>query len=366
MIKILGWKTHGKWLKNDKYQTHGVDYARIINPLQHLDKEKFEVTITDDPFNDKLKTWDEITKYYDIVYFSYMDGIIDFVNLGLMSEKNNCELVVDLDDALDMVPKGSNVYQAFHPGSEQLYICECIIQEVKHVTTTNMFLKRHMVEWLGLAHNKVKCLPNYIDFNMYDYKKINKKKSDKIVIQFFGTSTHVVDILWAPLMVAMERIMSEYKNVYFDTCGMFLPHLKSRWGYRYTFHLGKPDVYEWADKLWPELMSEADICLAPLQPTDFSKCKSGIKFLEVSAGKCPLIASNIRQYQEMEGCLLADPTPEDWYRHLKTLIDSPEKRKELGEQAYEYVKKYHQIQDNIQQYEDYFTTIFNNSPRNVV
>lgn len=355
--------THGKYLKNGKYQTHGVCYARIINPLSKLDREKFEVVITDNPFTDKLDSWDKVTKYYDIIYFSYVNDAKWFANMGMMAEKNKCVMVVDLDDALDLVPPQSNVYKTYHPGSEALYICECILQEVGHITTTNAFLKRHMVEWLKVGYDRIKCLPNYIDLETYDYRKISKKEDDKIVIQFFGTSTHVVDILWEPVVGALDRIMNEYKNVYFDTCGLMLPHLKSKWGYRYTFHLGKPDVYEWANELWPELMSKADICIAPLKPSDFSKSKSNIKFLEISAAKCPTVASDIRQYQEMEGCLLAPPTSQDWYEQLKKLIDSKELRKEVGEKSYEYVKKYHTIQSHIKEYEDYFTNIYNNSPR---
>lgn len=363
-IKILALETHYQKIKNGDCRTHGVDQARIINPMKELAKNKdFEVDIRKDPFTTFLVDWDSVTKYYDFIYFSYVDNPVGFANMGLMAMKNNCTLVADLDDALDLVPQGSNVYKTYHPGSKALYICECILQEVAHLTTTNQHLKYHMVDWLKVPHSKVKVFPNYIDLSFYDFKVIPDKTKDNspIVIQFFGTSTHVVDIMSKEILESLDKILAEFPNVTFDTCGMFLPQLKTRWGKQYTFHLGEPDVDKWATKLWPELMSEADICIAPLKNTEFSKCKSSIKFLEISAAKKPGVYADIRQYREMEAqspgcCLLADSL-EGWYRQLKKLVQSKQLREEMGQKAYNLVKDNYQVKDHVESYASYFKSI---------
>lgn len=360
-IKILGIQTHWK-TNGDKIVTSGVDFARIVQPLQELSKNPdFEVKIVKDPFKDNNETWDSLTKYYDIIYTSYIDSPEGYINMKVHADKNNCKVVIDLDDDLWEIPKASPVYETYHIGSFPLDVVSKVLEDATYITTTNSHLKYDIINYCKKQPNQIKVLPNFIDLEMYNKANIPEVKRDKIVIGFFGSNTHVVDIMMPEYINAIERLCKEFPNVEYRTIGLFLPHIKSKLGPQYSFTLGHADVFSWASELWPKMMSECDIFTAPLLNTNFSKCKSGIKFLEVSCGSKPGVYQNIRQYQEFyrqdsEALLLAE-TEYEWYRELKKLIEDEQLRKDIGKRAYELVKNKHQMKDGVNLYAEYFKSI---------
>jgi len=360
-IRILGCETH--WRTNgDKIVTSGVDAARIVFPLQELAKDPdFEVKIVQNPFKDNKETWDSLTKYYDIIYSSYIDSPEGYVNMAVAAKMNNCKVVIDLDDDLWEIPKASPVYETYHIGSFPLDVVSKIIEDSTYVTTTNSHLKYDIIQYCKKDPNSIYVLPNYIDLERYDKSTIPEVKRDNIVIGFFGSNTHVVDIMMPEYLNALDRICKEFPTVEYRTIGLFLPHIKTRLGKQYSFILGHADVYSWASKLWPEMMNQVDIFTAPLLNTNFSKCKSHIKWMEISAGMKPACYSDIRQYKEVvehgtDGFLAS--TEEDWYRCFKELILDEKKRKEFGRLYYEKLKKDWQMKDNVWRYKEYFTAIY--------
>ena len=93
-IKILGIQTHWKQT-GDKINTLGVDAARIVFPLQELSKDSdFEIKIVQDPFKDNNETWESLTKYYDIIYSSYIDSPEGYINMKVQADRNNCKIVL--------------------------------------------------------------------------------------------------------------------------------------------------------------------------------------------------------------------------------------------------------------------------------
>lgn len=361
-IKILCIETH--WKKTgDKINTSGVDFCRIVQPMTELSKDpEFEIKIVQDPFKDNKETWETLTKYYDIIYSSYIDSPEGYINMKVQADRNNCKVVVDVDDDLHEVPKASPVYETYHIGSFPLDVVSKIIEDVDYVTTTNQFLKYSMCQWYGKKPENIHVLPNYIDFDRYNKDSIPEVKRDKIVIGFFGSNTHVVDIMMPEYLNALERICKEFPNVEYRTIGLFLPQIKTKLGSQYSFLLGQSDVYAWASTLWPKMMSECDIFTAPLLNTDFSKCKSNIKALEIGAGSKPAVFSDIRQYKEViengkDGYLAYSEY--DWYKYLKELILDEEKRRVMGNNLYDKVKRDWQMKDGVKRYKEYFKSIYN-------
>ncbi len=277
-----------------------------------------------------------------------------------MADKNNCKIVIDCDDNLWNIPPASPVYETYHIGSFPLDVVSKILEDCEYVTTTNSHLKYDLVELLGKSPNKIQVLPNCIDLEMYDKSKIPEVKRDKIVIGFFGSNTHVVDIMMPEYLNALERICKEFPNVEYRNIGLFLPQIKTKLGSQYTFLLGHSDVFSWSSVIWPKMMSECDIFTAPLLNTDFSKCKSNIKALEIGAGEKPAVFSSIRQYNEMikngENGYLAS-SEYDWYRYLKELILDEEKRKRIGKSLYQTVYNEWQMKKGVIRYKEYFKDI---------
>lgn len=360
-IRILAIETHFK-TNGDKEVTSGVDFSRVVLPLRELSKDKdFEVKIVKNPFKDNKETWDSLTKYYDIIYSSYIDSPEGYINMAVAAKQNNCKVVVDCDDHLFKVPKASPVYETYHIGSFALDVVAKIIEDVGYLTTTNSFLKYELIEWCKKDPNQIHVLPNFLDLEMYNKNNIPEKKDDKIVIGFFGSNTHVVDIIMPEYLNALDRICKEFPNVEYRTIGLFLPQIKSKLSRQYSFLLGHADVNSWASQLWVEMMGGVDIFTAPLLNTTFSKSKSHIKWMEISAGAKPAIYSDIRQYREVvehgrDGYLAS--TEEDWYRYFKELILDEQKRKEFGRLSYEKLKRDWQMKDNVWRYKEYFTAIY--------
>ena len=153
--------------------------------------------------------------------------------------------------------------------------------------------------------------------------------------------------------------MDKYPQVRFKTC-FFIPQLKALFGYKYEYELigsGK----RFREEGWPKMMGEFGVTVAPLSSSDYSKSKSYVKYLEYSAGKLPSICEEIEPYEEVlknheERGLLAHST-EDWVKHLEFLINNPNEAKQIGENAYKYIKENHLMKDNVYRYADYFTKI---------
>jgi glycosyltransferase involved in cell wall biosynthesis len=359
-LRILGIETHFK-TNGDKEVTSGVDWARIVLPLRELSKNPdFEVKIVKNPFKDNKETWDSLTKYYDIIYSSYIDSPEGYVNMAVHAKKNNCKVIVDLDDDLWEIPEASPVYQTYHIGSFALDVVSKVIEDVSYVTTTNSHLKYDICHYTGKHPSQVHVLPNYLDLDMYDKNNIKEVKRDNIVIGFFGSNTHVVDVMMPEYLNAIARICKEFPNVEYKTIGLFLPQIKTKLGKQYSFLLGHADVNSWASVLWPQMMSEVDIFTAPLLNTNFSKCKSHIKMMEIGAGAKPAVFSDIRQYKEViqhdkDGYLAS--TEGEWYRYLKELVVSEQKRRDMGQALYEKVYNEWQMKLGVKRYAEYFKDV---------
>lgn len=357
-IKVLALQTHYQ-----KDRTHGVDFARIVNPAQVLAKHKdFDVQIRKDPGGADDQTWDDIAKEFDLIFSSYIDSPWGYVHLAMNCRKYNKPFVIDIDDNLWEIPRHSPTYSHYSPQSKKLEIVSNALEDAPYITTTNSYLKNKLAKFLNKDHKRITVLPNYIDLSVYDYHKIPERKSKTITITYYGTNTHTKDVLEPAFINAIEQICSEYPNVQFKTTGFFLPQLKTKLKSQYTFNIGKRDFYDWLN-LWGELMADTDIVVAPLESTDFNRSKSNIKFLEYSAAKRPGVYQDIRQYSEMVGHYTGKTRgflatrQEDWYKHLKALVASETLRHEVGENAYEFVKEKHTMQGHVEDYAAYFKDI---------
>ncbi len=359
-IRLLALETHQRKLKNGKWNTSGVDYARILLPASHLaNHPDFEVGVRKEPFTKDEPDWQAITKNWDIIWTSYIDEPIGYVQMAFWAEKNNCTIVADIDDNVWQLTPDNPVYENYHYGSEKLHVLSSIMEHVKWVTTSTMPLKRKVIEMTARHHSRTEVLPNYIDLTHYDYARVKKQpKKDKITIVHAGSSTHFKDLTRGDFVKGLERVLKENPQTEFVTVGNWIPQLQTKFGRQYRHLMGKPDVYEWIDQVWPQLMAMADIVVVPLADDPATKCKSHIKFLEFGAGKVPGVYQDIVQYRDLlylnEKCgLLAG----DWYKQISKLVQNPTLRQDMGDAAYQYVKENWTIQGNISKHAEFFKRV---------
>lgn len=351
-IRIFSYPAHC-----DGKHIPGVDFARIVQPMQELAKQDgFAVRIYQ---GEKNLDWRQVAQDFDIFYLNYITNAGGFVIASFPFIKAGKKVVYDIDDLIWEIQPDNAAYSTYEPGSEgRATITDIIARGCHYVTCTNQFLKNGIAEFTGKSHNEIKVLPNYIDLNLYKWRHKPQKKHE-IKIGYFGSSSHFNDLVNPGFVEGLGKLMQEDPRVHFYTIGAVIQQLKKKFGPRYSTGFGDHDIYKWV-KMMPLLMQDVDIVVAPLVDMTYTRAKSSIKYLEYSSMKLPGAYQDIRQYKEIvddgvNGYLCQ--TKSDWYHALKDLVDSPELRKTMGEAAFKTVKDNWTIQGNVDKYVDVFSSI---------
>lgn len=348
-IKIFAYPTHC-----DGKHIPGVDYVRIVRPMEELAKQPgFDVRIYR---GEKDLDWRDIAKEYDIFYLNYITNAAGFVLATFNFMKAKKKIVFDIDDLIWEIQPDNAAYKTYAPGSEgRATITDIIARGVDYVTCTNDFLRKGIAENTGKSLENIKVLKNYIDLDLYSWKS-EPKESYEVTIGYFGSSSHFNDLVNPGFIEGLERIMAEYPQVRFYTIGAMIQNIKKKFSSRYTTGFGDHDLYKWV-KMMPLMLPEVDIYVAPLIDITYARAKSSIKYLEYSSMQIPGCYQDIRQYREVvdhgENGFLCKTT-DDWYKSLKKLVESAKLRKKMGKAAYKTVKDDWTIQKNIAQYVDLF------------
>jgi len=358
--KICGLETHSKSDTN----TSAVDWWRVVNPLSHLNPEKFDVTIKKKIIDEKdiIGSWRKLGKTYDLLYSSYIDTAKAYSYLRATMQMSGLKHIMDLDDNLYNIDEFNPVSLAYKLQSTLQDIQTTIINDCEHLSVTTKYLKNVCIEH-GRT-NPTYVVPNYIDLDVYKFDFTKKKQpSKKINIVYQGSSTHHTDIVKSGIVEAAKMLNQKYdKRVKFTFMGMIPDEVKDVLpNGRCDYFDGKSDFYDWVG-LWKEKMGNFDIAIAPLHHSDFNYGKSEIKFYEASACKLPFIGSNTPNYQRVvrsgvNGFTVRNE-PIEWFNHLCALIDNPDLRTEFGEQAYKDVQD-KTIQKHIGEYEEVIERVVN-------
>ena len=339
----------------------GVDFARVIQPMQHLngkvvDGVKFVTKVYDPKKDSKTADWRKIAKKYDIIFFNYTVSAWAVAHMGVMARHYKKLLIMDSDDSLWDVQPDNPAFTVFEKGKGHIENFTAICDEVDYMTTTSGYLRNVIVHNTHKKHGDIEVFPNYVDFGLYKYRPKFKDTHD-IQLLHFGSTTHFLDLANEEFAKGIDKVFRNYPNVGLVTVGAFDPGYQDRWGTRYESMRGHVDVYKWISDKFPGFMEESDILVVPLEDNVYTRCKSNIKWLEASSAKLPGVWQNIRQYKECvrdgeNGFLVS--SREDWYNAIAKLIDDKEMRKRAGETAFNDVEKGWQMKDHAADYGRYF------------
>ena len=358
IIKIFGIPSHAA-----VERTSGVDFCRVIQPMQHLngykdDEVEFKVQIYDPKLNEK-EDWLKVTAENDILFLNYTTNAWSFAIMGMLARKNKRKIVMDVDDALWDVLPDNTAYRVYEKGSGGITNFTAMCNEVDYMTTTCSYLKNVIVHHTLKRHEKIKVLPNYIDFDLYSHRS-PFRDAFNIQLLHFGSSSHFKDLQSEEFNKGVDMIFKEYPNVTLKTVGALIPGYKTRWGARYNHGFGDVDLYKWVREKFPIFMDESDIIVAPLNDNVYNRSKSNIKFLESSSAKKPGCWQEIRQYREVvedgkNGFLCG--TAEKWYESIKKLIEDKELRRKMGEEAFKTTERDWQMKNNVVNYAQFFKSV---------
>jgi len=360
MYKICGLETHSK----GNGHTSAVDWWRVVNPLTHINPEKFDVTTTKRVVDEKdiIGSWRKLGKSYDLLYSSYIDSAKPYAYLRAVMQKSGLKHIMDLDDNLYDIDEFNPVAQYYEKNKDIKEVQKIVVNDCETLTVTTKFLKNLVSEYGRTQPTFV--LPNYIDLDTYKFDFNKRKKADKkIKIVYQGSTTHYTDIVKSGIVEAAKMLIEKYgKTVKFVFVGMVPEGFEDAIPKgRCDYIDGKSDFYEWVE-LWKNKMGDFDIAIAPLNHSDFNYGKSEIKFYEASACKLPFVGSNTPNYQRVvrsgfNGFTVRNE-PIEWFNHISALIDNPELRTEFAEQAYKDVQQC-TIQKHIGEYEKVIEGVLN-------
>jgi len=325
----------------------GVGYYRIVKPHQYLKGHEKDIV----GINLDKKKWADIFKEYDIFWASYFSDPHQASQMFFNRDKFKKKVVIDLDDNyLDVLPTHP-LYDKFKPTKKDKAFVSTILSFADAITVSTEPLKqrvaRHMKQVFGLE-KKIFIVPNMNELKDWNFKPAKKDKS-KIVIGYAGSNSHYDDLKM--MFPALAKIMDKYPHVYFESMGSIG---KSNLDLFKVFSEStrlRSDILpsSWGFKEYPKLLSEMkwDIGLAPLADNAFTRGKTHIKWMEYSMYKIPTIASRVYPYfvpcfdrdtiiHEQTGLLVQ---PSEWFDALEDLVLHEDKRKLLGQNAFNYIKE---------------------------
>ena len=365
----------------------GVGSFRSIDPHIALEKyypNEFKVDINYDPWKNRDSYWQS----FDIVHFHR--GMGDWGNcLRLLEDckKWGIITIMDLDDYWDP-GKDHPAYPMIQEGKIGEKIVENLKKSQYVTTTTEIFAKE-----LRKYNKNIEIFPNAIDPAKRQFQP-KPVESELVRVGWLGGSSHLSDleILRGNIhkLTSDQTLKNKFQMVLcgFDTRGQMteinqqtgeqktrpIQPKESVW-YNYEqiftndyklvkeqkdidslfeFKKRKGDGGEFYRRVWTKPVTTyatnynvMDISLAPLKEHTFNRVKSQQKVIEAGFHKKALVAQDFGPYNidcvDGKNSLLVQTSKnhKQWYKHVKKLINNPNMVKDLGEQLYEDVQKYH-------------------------
>jgi len=314
-------------------QKHGLAEIRIIE-RQHL----------------SAKEMGEALAWCDVITVASPQGISSLV--GLMKYRSlGKKVIVDYDDYILEVSPYNAAYRVI--GLEEVYIEDTVTHEksqlwkdgengfdikrnymglkamkdilnnVDMVTTTTLYLKEkwaaHMID-----PSKIKVLPNGVDFARW--RNPFPKNHEGFRIGYVCSASHAED--WMRVAPAIHYFLEKHKDAKLVVMGDVGFDLKGR------IPADQLEWHGWSDLLNGHYMLKVasldlDVAIMPLEHNEFNRCKSPLKYVEMTAFGYPVIAERTLPYTEDivsgENGLLAGTT-EEWLAALQRVYDSNELR----------------------------------------
>lgn len=331
--------TPAEWLKRnyevevtgDPTLGHMTDFTRIQKELKDITDESIKEAALKQVAEWQEKIWTN----YDVVVFHHLDdpfwimqffGGRDFYSKKFGIEK---KIIIDLDDNYDKIQSINRdlLFKTTKDYDEGLHALNIAVKFADGVTVTTEGLQEHYRQY---NKNTYVC-PNMLWKDFFAPKDM-RASDEEVNIVYWGSSTH-----WADLGLIKEvllDILNEYPNVtlflggqsYFEELNQHKQVIDIGGRSSFALHAERINDYRF------------DIGIAPLDDCVFNECKSSIKYYEYSqyyiAGiyqRGDNLPYNIVRHQDT-GLLAVNY--KDYKRHLKTLIDNPQLRHKIAENAY--------------------------------
>ena len=278
-------------------------------------------------------------------------------------KKTGAKVVYEIDDLMEQVNKMHYAHKDMNWWRTWMtYHC---LHMVDAIICTVEPLKQHY-KWFN---SNIHVLPNYLDLEFWE-KPYLKNTSDTIRLGWIGGNSHKEDLLFlAPII---KRVLEKYDNVKFLCTGYGGSSTPNSWvEFNYGENLFKnlpPEKYEFSlgapMEVFPSKIPamRLDIALAPVIENVFSKCKSNCKAQEYGINRIPGVYQRFLYKDAVidgETGYLAT-SAEEWYEKICQLVEMEKgKREQMGENAYDHIKKNFSFRNKASQWEEVFNKLAN-------
>jgi glycosyltransferase involved in cell wall biosynthesis len=234
-------------------------------------------------------------------------------------------IVYETDDALLNLPLDHS-----HRGDYESILLPLLhaVIDADAVTTSTATL----VDSLRPLNPNIWLLPNYLDDAVWITDISPVPQPPPLIIGYMGGETHLLDLveITPVLLKILSRYESSVRLRFWGGCPpqQLLDHPQVEW-----LPFNQNDYTVFAHFFAAQY---AHVFIAPMRDNPFNRGKSNLKYLEYSLKSVPGVYSNLPMYAEVirngENGLLAG-TLDEWETHLIQLIDSPNLRYQMGQQA---------------------------------
>lgn len=326
----------------------GCGYWRMVMPSKYLNKDKFHVDITEEGMR-----YDEMIGYDTVMIMRCMTwqehAVIDRL------KKSGVRIVYDIDDNIFEIPEDNPA--AAIVGNDQKQAAASIMEICDIITTTNEFLA-NKIKSFGVK-TPIHIIPNSLDV-LDGWPEIENIGSPDNRRRIFwqGSSSHAKD--WSLCITAIDRIMKKYPDVVLSIFGYFPEKVNTflRDKNKPWWNKGRIEYANFTDtETYFSIIKHirAECGVIPLIGSDFSACKSNIKWMEYALVGVPSVASNVVPYNNTiehgkDGYLCN--TEDEWFNCIEKCLVSKAGRTEMIKSAREKIYGTLDINKNISLWED--------------
>lgn len=258
---------------------------------------------------------------YDVLWVQLVTAPV-LLQIVRKAKEEGIKIVYDVDDAFWCIPP-DNPASEIYVRDKQDEVWE-MIGLADMVTVSTSTLSAAIKDRSG--HPDVRVLPNHILASISPTRA--EGNPDVKRIAWAGSPTHRRDLaIAAP---ALRKVLERHKGKVRFTCfGERIPEALI-------------SVREWVDLVqfvdfsaYAEALAaiDADIGIAPLEPTEFNRFRSDVKALEYGASGMAVLASPVGQYPELadSGAYVGLVQDDQWEDSLESLLLNIQSTRKAGQ-----------------------------------
>lgn len=183
-------------------------------------------------------------------------------------------------------------------------------------------------------NNRVAVLPNCLD--MREWRKLDIVKPRNRKLFWTGGGSHFWD--WYLMRNVLPEIMWTYTDVELVILGAVFPEsLKG-------LPQDRVKTFKWCHtRAYPYVVASInpDVAMIPLQENHFNKCKSEIKYVEMSCLQIPSVVSHVTPYKEHaqgDNAFWVENDTGAWIEAIRMALDNNILRAKVAGEAYRTVR----------------------------